>query len=770
MSTARAADAPDAGIAAEQPYVTALFDRLDEVRARSVGRLDDALAMVPHNPQAVGEREAAVELHTHRIVALDAAEHGLVFGRLDRHESDTPRYIGRIGLFADGAEEPLLIDWRAPAARPFYTATPLHDEGVRRRRHIRTRGRTVVSVADETLDISAAALDGGTTDRGGLAGESVLLAALNASRTGRMTDIVRTIQAEQDRIIRADVRGVLVVQGGPGTGKTAVALHRAAYLLYTHRERLARSGLLVVGPSPTFLRYIADVLPSLGETGVVLADVGGLRPGLQAHAPERPEVAEVKGRLVMADVVAAAVKQRQAVLDRPAEIEIDGIPLRFTKADAARVRSRARSASRVHNEARPAAGRTVIEVLARKYADKLGENVLGGANLLDAADVAALRREVSAEPAVHGLIDRLWPRLTAERVLRDLFASRRQLDAVAPQLTEDERTLLQRPPSAPWTPADVPLLEEIDELLGIDESAQRRAEERDRQRRLRDAQETLDLLHGSRSTDAETEDEAEELLAGDLLDAEGLAERQEEVDYRSTAERASADRTWTYGHIIVDEAQELSAMAWRLLLRRCPTRSMTVVGDVAQTSTLAGATSWAQVLDPHLGRTWQLAELTVNYRTPSEIMAVAAGVLAATGAPTAAATSVRSTGVQPWGQRVADAELADAVAEAALEFAKEEGTLGVLVPRSRLDAVADAVAARLQADPDRADAPVVLPPEGAKGLEFDSVLVVDPAAIVAEGVRGWNDLYVVLTRATQRLGVLHPGELPAELAGLEPRA
>lgn len=749
--------------------MTALFDRLDEVRARSVGRLDDALALVPHNPQAVGEREAAVELHTHRIVALDAAEHGLVFGRLDRHESSTPRYIGRIGLFADGAEEPLLIDWRAPAARPFYTATPLHDEGVRRRRHIRTRGRTVVSVADETLDISEAALEGGATDRGGLAGESVLLAALNATRTGRMTDIVRTIQAEQDRIIRADVKGVLVVQGGPGTGKTAVALHRAAYLLYTHRERLARSGLLVVGPSPTFLRYIADVLPSLGETGVVLADVGGLRPGLQAHAPERPEVAELKGRLDMVDVVAAAVKRRQAVLDRQAEVDVDGTTLRFTKADAARVRSRARAASRVHNEARPAAARTVIELLARKYADKLGENVLGGANLLEQGDVAALRREVAAEPAVHGLIDRLWPRLTAERVLRDLFASRRQLDAVAPGLTQGERELLHRPPSAPWTPSDVPLLEEVDELLGIDESAALRAEERARQRRLREAQETLDMLHGSRSLDAETEDESEELLAGDLLDAEGLADRHEEADYRSTAERAAADRTWTYGHIIVDEAQELSAMAWRLLLRRCPTRSMTVVGDVAQTSTLAGATSWAEVLDPHLGRTWQLAELTVNYRTPSEIMAVAAEVLAATGAPTSATTSVRSTGVQPWAQRVAEAELADAVAEAAVALDKEEGTLGVLVPWSRLDAVRAAVADRLPADPDRADAPVVLPPEGAKGLEFDSVLVVDPAAIVAEGVRGWNDLYVVLTRATQRLGVLHPGELPAELAGLEQR-
>ncbi|MGY1753754.1 HelD family protein [Blastococcus sp. SYSU D01042] len=769
MSTARPADAPDAGIAAEQPYVTALFDRLDEVRARSVSRLDDALALVPHNPQAVGEREAAVELHTHRIVALDAAEHGLVFGRLDLHDPATSRYIGRIGLFADGAEEPLLMDWRAPAARPFYTATPLHDEGVRRRRHIRTRGRTVVSVADETLDLSEAAAEGGATDRGGLAGESVLLAALNASRTGRMTDIVRTIQAEQDRIIRADVKGVLVVQGGPGTGKTAVALHRAAYLLYTHRERLARSGLLVVGPSPTFLRYIADVLPSLGETGVVLADVGGLRPGLQAHAPERPEVAELKGRLAMVDVVAAAVKRRQAVLDRQAEVDIDGTTLRFTKADAARVRSRARAASRVHNEARPTAARTVIELLARKYADKLGENVLGGANLLEQGDVAALRREVAAEPAVHALIDRLWPRLTAERVLRDLFASRRQLDAVATGLTEDERELLHRPPSSPWTPADVPLLEEVDELLGIDESAQRRAEERERQRRLRDAQETLDMLHGSRSLDAETEDEAEELLAGDLLDAEGLADRHEEADYRSTAERAAADRTWTYGHIIVDEAQELSAMAWRLLLRRCPTRSMTVVGDVAQTSTLAGATTWAEVLDPHLGRTWQLAELTVNYRTPSEIMAVAADVLAATGAPTSAATSVRSTGVQPWAQRVAEAELADAVAEAAVALDKEEGTLGVLVPWSRLDAVRAAVADRLPADPDRADAPVVLPPEGAKGLEFDSVLVVDPAAIVAEGVRGWNDLYVVLTRATQRLGVLHAGELPAELAGLEQR-
>ncbi|WP_324273665.1 hypothetical protein [Blastococcus brunescens] len=421
MSTVGPEAAQAADLATEQRYVSGLYTRLDEIRARTVRRLDEQLAIVPHNPQAIGEREAQVEWHTQRIVALDAAESGLCFGRLDRHDADVPRYVGRIGLSADdGDEEPLLVDWRAPAAQPFYTATPLHDLGVRRRRHIRTRLRTVVSVSDETLDLDDAS---GAAGASTLTGEAVLLAELNASRTGRMSDIVRTIQAEQDRIIRSDAAGVVVVQGGPGTGKTAVALHRAAYLLYTHRERLARSGLLVVGPTPTFLRYIADVLPSLGETGVVLADLGGLRPGLRADAVESPEVAEIKGRLVMADLIAAAVRARQAVLDGPVELEIDGTPLRFTKADAARIRSRARSASRLHNEARPAVAQAVIGLVARKYADKLGSDVLGGANLLTDGDVSALRREVAAEPAVHRLIDRLWPRLTAERVVTDLLAS-----------------------------------------------------------------------------------------------------------------------------------------------------------------------------------------------------------------------------------------------------------------------------------------------------------------------------------------------------------
>jgi DNA helicase IV len=763
LSSARPAPDHEDELAAEQGYVTGLHRRLDDTRARVVSRLDDALASIAHNPQAVGEREATVQLYTERLVALDAAESGLCFGRLDRRDADVPRYVGRIGLQAeDGAEEPLLVDWRAPAAQPFYTATPLHDLGVRRRRHIRTRGRTVVSIADETLDLD----DPDVAQRSGLAGESVLLAALNATRTGRMTDIVRTIQAEQDRIIRADHRGVLVVQGGPGTGKTAVALHRAAYLLYTHRERLARSGLLIVGPSPTFLRYIADVLPSLGETGVVLADLGTLRPGVSAHADERPEVAEVKGRAAMADVIAAAVSGRQFVPDGPLEVTIDGTTLRLTATDAARARTRARAASPLHNEARPTFARRVIDRLTQKYADKLGADIRGGAGLLDEADVAALRREVAAEPAVHALIDRLWPRLTAERLLRDLFASRDRLVAATPGWSDADRDRLLRPSSSPWTPADVPLLEEADELLGVDDSAQRNAARRDDQRRRQDAQETLDMLHGSRSTDAETEAEAEELYAFDLLDAEGLAARQEVRDTRTTAERAAADRTWTYGHVIVDEAQELSAMAWRLLLRRCPTRSMTLVGDVAQTGSLAGATSWAEVLTPHLGTHWRTEELTVNYRTPTEIMEVAADVLAAGGSTASAGQSVRSTGVRPWALEVAEEDLAAAVAAAAAEFEGQDGTLAVVAPAGRVDAL---TAALPESSDDLTSGPVVLPPAGAKGLEFDSVLVVDPDGIVAEGVRGHNDLYVALTRATQRLGVVHPGDLLPELGGLERR-
>jgi DNA helicase IV len=594
------------------------------------------------------------------------------------------------------------------------------------------------------------------------------MAALTAERTGRMTDIVATIQAEQDAIIRSDSRGVLVVQGGPGTGKTAVALHRAAYLLYTHRERLARSGLLVVGPTPTFLRYIGDVLPALGETGVLLAGLGQLRPGLDARGHESPEVAEVKGRLAMVDVVKAAVRDRETVPRGVRELVIDGVRIPLRPVDLTRCRTVGRRASRMHNLGRPAFARAVVELVAQRYGDRIGADVRGGASLLDQQDVDALRSEIAAEPVVRQLVEELWPVLTPERLLRELFADPAAVRRASKGWSDEDRALLERPADAPWTPADVPLLEEVDELLGHDDSAERAREARRRRRAREEAQETLDLLHGSRSTDLDDDEEGEELTAGDLLDAELLAEREAEVDVRSAAERAATDRTWVFGHVVVDEAQELSAMAWRLLVRKCPTRSMTVVGDLAQTGSLAGATDWGTVLTPHVGQQWRLAQLTVNYRTPAEIMAVAADVLAAGDAVTAPPRSVRSTGLPPAAEQVGEDELLPRAAAVTTELVAAGGTVAVIVPPSRVDAVVDCLTTAfpvVSAGPaaDSSAGPVVLVPAEAKGLEFDSVLLVDPQGLLDEGVRGHSDLYVALTRPTQRLTVLHPGELPAEL-------
>jgi DNA helicase IV len=289
------------------------------------------------------------------------------------------------------------------------------------------------------------------------------------------------------------------------------------------------------------------------------------------------------------------------------------------------------------------------------------------------------------------------------------------------------------------------------------------------------AQETLDLLHGSRSTDLDDDEDGEELTASDVLDAEALADRQQEVDLRSAAERASVDRTWTFGHVVVDEAQELSPMAWRLVLRKVPTRSMTVVGDVAQTGSTAGADSWDDVLSPHLGAGgWRTVELSVNYRTPVEVMSVAADVLAAAGSAAVAPESVRSTGEQPWVEQVDESALPDRAAALAAELVGEEGTLAVVVPAARLAEVATAVTARVPdaqwgptADPTQG--PLVATPTEVKGLEFDSVLLIDPQGVLDGAARGVSDLYVALTRPTQRLGVLTPGPLPPGMERLSAR-
>ncbi|MDH6121836.1 AAA family ATPase [Kitasatospora sp. GAS204B] len=738
-------------ISIEQTGVDRLYARLDDLRVQLGDRLGQALSQLSSGHQALVERDTAAAEYGEQLARLDAVEHGLCFGRLDLTDGRIHR-IGRLGLRAENSDEPLLIDWRAPAARPFYVATGIVPEGVRRRRHLRTDGRRVVDLQDELLD-RASRTDDEELSGEELSGEAALFAALDASRTGRMSDIVATIQGEQDRIIRADHRGALVVQGGPGTGKTAVALHRAAYLLYTRREQLAKRAVLIVGPNVAFLRYIGQVLPSLGETGVRLATIGELFPGVCAERAEPAAATEAKGRAAMAEVIAAAVRDRQWVPgwepEEAIEVEYEREVLRLTRPVCAGAREAARASGLTHHQARPIVERRIVAALAEQYAERIGTDPLGGENLLDPGSLAAIRRELHASPEVDAALERLWPRLTPQRLLTELFASPDRLAAAAPQLSAVERQALLRAPGGGWSPADVPLLDEAAELLGPDEElrqARRAGAEREHRRRLAYAQEVLDVAYGSRSVDLEDGEEGELLAAYDLVDADRLAERHQERDRRTAAERAAADRSWVYGHLIVDEAQELSAMDWRMLMRRCPSRSMTLVGDVAQTGAPGGTGSWAQALDPYLAGRWRLARLDVNYRTPGEIAAVAADVLAALGPGVAAPRAVRETGVRPW--LAPEEALPELLAREAA--AVGDGLLAVIAP------TADAAALAQLGLP-------ALTVQQAKGLEFDSVIVLDPAGILTESPRGLNDLYVALTRATQRLGVVHTGELPAPL-------
>ncbi|MGH3870603.1 MAG: HelD family protein [Pseudonocardiaceae bacterium] len=748
-------------LAAEQDYLTLLYRHLDERRRYTKQRLAEVLrGSHTGTPQALSERDAAAAMYADQLATLDGVEQGLCFGRLDLDGASDPdregdgeerRYIGRLGLLDEERDyEPLLIDWRAPAARPFYTATAACPEGVRRRRHIRTRSRTVLGVDDEVLDLDRAPQD---PTRTSLTSEAALMAALSAGRTGQMSDIVETIQAEQDRIIRAKPQGVLVVQGGPGTGKTAVALHRAAYLLYTHRQLLAKRGVLVVGPNSTFLSYIGQVLPSLGETSVLLSTVAALHPGLHARGVEPAETAAVKGRVEMAKVVAAAIRDRQQVPPTPIELRIEAQRVRLDAQVCLAARTRARRSRRPHNEAKQIFHREMAAALAEQVATGLG------GQLLNRGDLADIRAELRASPELTAALDQLWPALSPEQLLTDLYADPQRLAGAAHRvLRAEERDLLARRAPGPgtdpgqvWTPADVPLLDEAAELLGSDGSAEAAREAAELRAELQYAQGVLDILDLDEDLDPEL------LRATDLIDADRLADRQRHRHLGSTAERAAADRTWTYGHVIIDEAQELSPMAWRVLMRRCPTRSMTVVGDLAQTGDRAGAVSWQDALGPYVAQRWRLEQLTINYRNPAEIAELADQVLAALDIDIIPPRSVRSTGVAPRAVRVT--ALPDELPALVVEEAAAVGTgrVAVLGPAAGVDQLRKIVPTAS----DDLDAPVtVLTVTEAKGLEFDSVVLVDPAAIVAESPRGLNDLYVALTRSTHRLCIVHSGDLP----------
>ncbi len=740
---------PDADLAHERDYVRGLYRRLDELRDEKRSQLASVRkAGAVGSVQNISERDAFAAMYEDRLAQLDAVEDRLVFGRLDLDDGEA-QYIGRIGLSTDDLRR-LMVDWRAPEASHFYQATAFDRQGVRRRRHLILQGRDVKAIEDDILD--ADMLDGGHHQ-----GEGALLAAVNSKRTGRMADIVSTIQAEQDRIIRAPMPGALVVQGGPGTGKTAVALHRAAYLLYSHRNRLKSAGVLLVGPSPSFMKYIERVLPSLGETGVVMSSLGRLLPGINAVPEEDPRVARLKGSKRMVDLIAAAVANRQRIPAGDRILDVEGQKLLLTPRQVRRARDKARATGKPYNEAR----NTFVKILLRELTEQL-QSKLEASSVGNNADRSYLAEDVRQSRDVRVALNLCWMPMTAQKLLTELFSRRAILDTVASGLNSEERDLLERPADQPWTEADIPLLDEAAELLGEPDaagSAEAGRREAERRRDLENAERTLANLNNA----------LREQGVDGVVSAEDLADFQQAPEARLTAaERAVGDRTWAYGHIIVDEAQELSYMQWRLLVRRCPLKSFTIVGDIAQTSSAAGASSWSAALTPFFGDRWQLEELTVNYRTPSQIAESAARMAAAAGLTVSAPKAVRE-GLWP---PIVDRVEAGAVVERLVAVMPEEleaadgGLVAVIAPEEFVEgarsALREVYGSRVGAGAGSFDQDiVVIDPREAKGLEFDGVIVLEPSRLVDEHHGRVGDLYVAMTRATQRLRLIAADPLPA---------
>lgn len=721
------------------------YARLDALRAQARERLSDVRAAGSHgSPTQRTERDSFATMYEDRLAQLRAVEDRLVFGRID-NTAGGRRYIGRIGL-SDERHEPILTDWRAEAARPFYEATPSHHGDIVMRRHITLHFRTVAGIEDEVLDVHSAHVNT-ASEQGTLTGEGALLASLGSRRTGKMTDIVATIQAEQDRIIRTDLAGALVVQGGPGTGKTAVALHRAAYLLYTHRRRLERSGVLVVGPSEDFLHYIDQVLPSLGETGVVSRTIGELIPGVVTQRVDEPHVAQLKGERRMAKAIANAVAARERVPSQLPAITVNGVSVPLRASDFETAIADARRTRQPHNKARETFVSSMLSMVRTRVVEELDYTP-------EQAELNDIMAQLRMNDKLRVTLNLAWLPMDGRWLLDQLFSKPAQLRRFAPWLSDAQVSMLTRPKGAPLTLSDIPLLDEALELLGPDPHEQARQALRDAQRaeEERYAQETL----------------AQAGIGSGIVSSKMLADHMRGDSSELVAQRAAADREWTYGHIVVDEAQELTAMDWRMLIRRCPSRSFTIVGDVAQTSALGGTRDWRTSMNALFGpRNWSLNELTINYRNPREVSDLAARFAEGEGLYISTVKAIRSVPDSVQRVSVADrASLYAEVAEQTLDLAGSylvgdgTGRVAVIVPDALRDAVRAAVHEAVAHSPlagsgVRFDEQImVCGAQSVKGLEYDAVMVVEPGLIEQEAptrLSAASDLYVALTRPTQRL-------------------
>ena len=733
-------------VAEEQEFVDRAYSRLDQLRSqyREQRQKIDANHGVG-NAQGWTERDALATHFAELSSRLDNVEERLVFGRLDMKDHAT-HYIGRISLL-DEHSAPLLVDWRAPISAPFYQATAQEPLGVVRRRHIATRARTVTSVEDELLDVDQAQHQGLT-----LQGEGALMSALSSARSGRMGDIVATIQGEQDRVIRASDRGILVVQGGPGTGKTAVALHRAAYLLYTQRERLERSGVLIIGPSRTFLRYIEQVLPSLGESGVVQMTIGDIVPGLSAQDDDPVDIAAIKGRAAFSRILREAVRLIPRLPDRDQVLQVWNRRVTLRIKDVQEALSRARRSGRPHNVARESFAMGLMELLAGRLIVEAGD--ASSTADIDPDDLRTWMSEIRDSVDARRAINLAWMPTQAPVFLRKLW-SRPDLLAQANRkagtpLSVEDLSLLYRAQYEPLTISDIPLIDELEELLGTLDlaSAQKRRAEEQREKEERErANEALNATG----------------LGGGIVTADMLMRQtQEAPSLRPLAERARADRSWTYGHIVIDEAQDLSPMAWRCLLRRCPSRSMTVVGDLDQKRGHRRPNSWKQALGPAARAFSEEFVLSISYRIPRALTRIAQAVMAQHGTPV----------LYPM-EAVRDVPNCYQVSHTHKDTLKECISQVVSAMEERLDReegegkgricviVPDTQAQLWHADESGASAldqrVSYLTAAGSKGLEFDSVVVVEPGAILEQGS---GDLFVALTRATHDLHAVTTTQLP----------
>lgn len=733
-------------VAEEQEFVDRAYSRLDQLRSqyREQRQKIDANHGVG-NAQGWTERDALATHFAELSSRLDNVEERLVFGRLDMKEHAT-HYIGRISLL-DEHSSPLLVDWRAPISAPFYQATAQEPLGVVRRRHIATRARTVTSVEDELLDVDQAQHQGLT-----LQGEGALMSALSSARSGRMGDIVATIQGEQDRVIRASDRGILVVQGGPGTGKTAVALHRAAYLLYTQRERLERSGVLIIGPSRTFLRYIEQVLPSLGESGVVQMTIGDIVPGLSAQDDDPVDIAAIKGRAAFSRILREAVRLIPRLPDRDQVLQVWNRRVTLRVKDVQEALSRARRSGRPHNVARESFAMGLMELLAGRLIVEAGD--ASSTADIDPDDLRTWMSEIRDSVDARRAINLAWMPTQAPAFLRKLW-SRPDLLAQANRkagapLSVEDLSLLYRAQDEPLTISDIPLIDELEELLGTLDlaSAQKRRAEEQREKEERErANEALKATG----------------LGGGIVTADMLMRQtQEAPSLRPLAERARADRSWTYGHIVIDEAQDLSPMAWRCLLRRCPSRSMTVVGDLDQKRGHRRPNSWKQALGPAARAFSEEFVLSISYRTPRALTRIAQAVMAQHGTPVLypmeAVRDVPDCYQVSYTHKDTLKECVSQVVSTMEERLDREegegkGRICVIVP--------DAQAQLWHVDESGASAldqrVSYLTAAGSKGLEFDSVVVVEPGEILEQGS---GDLFVALTRATHDLYAVTTTQLP----------